>query len=140
MWYNPLIKWLLRSPLHFTVSKSMMTMTYKGRKSGKIYTTPMSYLEIGNALYTISSRERLWWRNLRGGTEVSLRLRGKDKAARSETLENPTEVASSLSQYFTSAPQLAKYMDVRINNDNLPNPQDISRLAQENVIVRTDLK
>ena len=66
MWFNPIIQWLLRSPLHLMVSKNMMLMTYTGRKSGKIYTTPMNYLAIGEAFYTISTRERRWWRNLRG--------------------------------------------------------------------------
>jgi hypothetical protein len=38
MWYNPIMRGLLNSPMHFFASKNMMLMTYKGRKSGKTYT------------------------------------------------------------------------------------------------------
>jgi len=44
MWFNPIMKWLIRSPLHGLVSKSMLVIGYTGRKSGKRYETPMSLL------------------------------------------------------------------------------------------------
>jgi deazaflavin-dependent oxidoreductase (nitroreductase family) len=140
MWYNPIIRLLLRSPLHFFVSKNMMLMTYTGRRSGKPYTTPMSYLAVGDALYTISSRERVWWRNLRGGANVTLRLRGEDIPARAEAIEDQTEVAENLFLYLKTAPQLTRYMNVAIDSDGMPNSEDIARLAHENVVVRTGLK
>ena len=140
MWFNPIMRGLLRSPLHFFVSKNMMLMTYTGRKSGKSYTTPMNYLEIGDVFYTISSRERVWWRNLRGGAQVTLRLEGKDIPAWAESIEEKDQVASNLLQYLKTAPQLARYMNVRINSDGLPNPEDVARLAQGKVVVSTALK
>jgi len=140
MWYNPIMQGLLRSPLHFFTSKNMMLMTYTGRKSGKSYTTPMSYLTIGETLYTISSRERVWWRNLRGGAPVTLRLQGKDVNARSESIEDRNELTRELSLYLKTAPQLARYMRVQINAEGLPDSEGIARLARENVIVRTTLQ
>jgi deazaflavin-dependent oxidoreductase (nitroreductase family) len=140
MGYNPIIRLLLRSPLHFFVSKNMMLMTYTGRKSGKSYTTPMNYLALGEALYTISSRERIWWRNLRGGADVTLRLRGKDVPARAEAIEDQTEVEENLFLYLKTAPQLARYMNVSIESDGMPNSDDVERLAHESVVVRTGFK
>ena len=140
MWYNPMMRGLLSSPLHFILSKNMMLMTYTGRKSGKVYTTPMNYLGINGALYTTSYRDRTWWRNLRGGADVTLRLRGEEVPAWSETIEDRTKVANSLRQYLQTAPQLAKYMDVRMDADGNPDDEDIARLAQEMVMVRTELK
>lgn len=140
MWYNPIMRGLLRSPLHFMVSQNMMLMTYSGRKSGKSYTVPMNYLENGEALYTISSRDRVWWRNLRGGGDVTLRLRGEDVPAWAETIEDQTEVANSLRQYLKAAPQLAKYIRIRIDADGNPNSEDLEQLAEEKVMVTTRLK
>jgi deazaflavin-dependent oxidoreductase (nitroreductase family) len=140
MWFNPIMRWLLRSPLHSLVSKNMMLMAYTGRKSGKSYTTPMNYLTLEDSLYTISTRERVWWRNLRGGAEVSLRLQGKDVPARAESIEEPGEVARLLEQTFRVNPSLAKYMDARIDPDGNPNQKDVTRLAQERIMVRTVLK
>jgi hypothetical protein len=139
MWYNPIMRGLLSSPLHFILSKNMMLMTYTGRKSGKVYTTPMNYLGINGALYTTSYRDRIWWRNLRGGADVTLRLRGWDVTARAETIEDQSEVADALLQYLKTAPQLAKFMDVRMDADGNPDDEDIARLAQEMVVVRTEL-
>lgn len=140
MWFNPIMRWLLCSPLHFTVSKNTMLMTYTGRKSGKIYTVPMNYLEIEGVFYTISSRERTWWRNLRGGAEVTLRLKGEDKKAWAEAIEDQAGVTEKLSLYFKTAPQIARYMKVRIDVDGCPNAEDIHRLTQEKVMVCMNLK
>jgi len=140
MWFNPVMRWLIRSPLHFFVSKNMMLMTYTGRKSGKIYTIPMNYLTIGEVLYTISSRERVWWRNLRGGANVTLRLRGRDVPAQAITIEDSQQVASSLQQFLNVAPEYARYLNVQIDSVGMPNPEDLARLANEKVLVRTLLK
>jgi deazaflavin-dependent oxidoreductase (nitroreductase family) len=74
---NPLMKWLLRSPLHGLFSRMYMLMTVTGRKSGRQYTTPVQYGRKEDTLYVITSRDCIWWRNLRGGADVTLRLRGK---------------------------------------------------------------
>lgn len=140
MWYNPIMRGLLKSPLHFILSKNMMLMTYTGRVSGKPYTIPMSYLENGENLYTISSRDRVWWRNLRGGSDVTLILKGKEVPARAEAIEGHLAVAASMKAYFKAAPQLAKYMNVRIGADGEPNCKDVERLVEERIIVSTRLK
>ncbi len=140
MWFNPIMSWMLRSPLHSIVSKNMMLMTYTGRKSGKSYTTPMNYLEMNGGLYTNSYRDRAWWRNLRGGAEVTLRLRGEDVPAHAEVIEDQASVSGYLSEYIEAAPQFANYMEVRMDADGNPDAEDIARLAQEMVVVRTEMK
>jgi len=140
MWFNPIMRWLINSPLHFFVSKNMMLMTYQGRKSGKSYTTPMNYLEIEGALYTISYRKRVWWRNLRGGAAVTLRLRGVDVPARAEVIEDPPQVSSSLQQYLKAAPEYARYLNVQIDSAGNPKPEDLDRLMNERVVVLSLLK
>jgi hypothetical protein len=68
MWYNSMMKWILRSPLHGLISKSTMLITYTGHKSGKLYTIPVNYVRDEDVLSVTSYRHRTWWRNLRGGT------------------------------------------------------------------------
>ena len=63
--YNPIIILLLCSPLHSLIDKSMMLITLTGRKSGKKYTFPVSYVRDGDTLLMISQREHTWWKNLR---------------------------------------------------------------------------
>jgi deazaflavin-dependent oxidoreductase (nitroreductase family) len=121
------------------VSKNMMLMTYTGRKSGKSYTTPMNYLSMDGALYTNSNRERVWWRNLRGGAEVTLHLKGEDIPAHAEVIEDQSAVAGYLNEYLEAAPHLAKYMQVRMDDNGKLLAEDIARRAQEMVVVRTEL-
>ena len=96
MWFNPIMRGLLRSPLHFFVSKNMMLMTFTGRKSGKNYTVPMNYFTMNDDgdefIATTSLKERTWWRNLRGGVPVSIRLQGRDYKGISKVIENEEEV------------------------------------------------
>ena len=47
MWFNSIMKWLIRSPLHGLVSKSMLVIGYTGRKSGRRYETPVNYVRDG---------------------------------------------------------------------------------------------
>lgn len=140
MWYNPIMRGMLSSPVHFFVSKSMMLITYTGRKSGKTYTLPVSYLKQGKTLYTISSRERVWWRNLRGGAQVTLRLKGEDVQAWAESIEDEEQVAANLLRYFEIAPQMANYMNISLAPDGKPDREEVNRLAWEKVIVRSILK
>jgi len=94
MWYNPIIKAILYSPLHGMVSGSILLITVTGRKSGKQYTFPVSYFrdEEDEELLTIfSPRKRTWWRNLNDGAEVTVRLRGKVRHGYAEVIDADQE-------------------------------------------------
>ncbi len=141
MWFNPITTWIMRSPLHGFVSKNMMLITYTGRKSGKQYTTPVNYLEIAKNgstfLYTTSYRERVWWRNLRGGAEVTLRLQGRDLPARAEVVEELEQVAQELGAYLRQAPNLGRYLSVSMDEGGTPDVEDLQRAAEKMVVVKT---
>ena len=144
MWYNPIIKWLLRSPFHGTVSKNMMLISYEGRKSGKSYSTPVNYLRLqdqeGEFLATTSLRERVWWRNLRGGAQVTVRLQGQDFRATAEVVEEDQGVLEGMLAYFRQAPRLARYYDVRVDEDGEPIPEEVARAVQGRVFIKTRLE
>lgn len=139
MWYNPLMKWLLRSPLHGLISKSFMLITYTGRKSGRVYTTPVNYVRDGDYLLVTSFRQRTWWRNLLGGAPVTVRVQGRDFKGIGEALTDDEEVIANLLAYLQQAPQLAKYFQVALDASGQPNAEDVARNAQDRVMVRIKL-
>jgi deazaflavin-dependent oxidoreductase (nitroreductase family) len=143
MWYNPIIVWLLRSPLHGFMSKNTMLITYTGRKSGKTYTTPVNYLvfSIGGerAYITTSQRTRTWWRNFRQEAPVGLRVQGKDLKGIAIAIEDEARVAEILRDYFKKAPQMGRYFGVHIQQNGEPNAEDIHVEAQKRVIIKTVL-
>jgi hypothetical protein len=80
---NPLVRLLLRSPLHRLASGRLALITVTGRKSGREHTFPVGYERVGDTVEVpvLWPERKLWWRNLRGdGAPVRLRLRGEDRA------------------------------------------------------------
>ncbi len=84
-------------------------------------------------------RNRTWWRNLRGGAAVSVRLQGQQVSAWGEVSEDQESTRSALDAYFTASPNFAKYLDVALDADGQPDPGDIARVAQSRVMVKLKL-
>lgn len=139
MWFNSIMKMILRSPLHGMVSKNMMLLTYTGRKSGREYTTPVNYVRDGDVLYTTSSKDRTWWRNFRGGAPVSILLQGKNVQAQGEVAEAGESLTAWLMRLVELSPQHAKYFEIGFDETGQPNPDDVARKAEESVCVRFEL-
>ncbi|MEO8609673.1 MAG: nitroreductase/quinone reductase family protein [Chloroflexota bacterium] len=74
---NMIMKPLLRSPLHFFANNYTL-ISFTGRKSGNVYTTPVEYKRSGHTLIVFTQRNRAWWRNFQGSAPVRLRLNGQD--------------------------------------------------------------
>jgi deazaflavin-dependent oxidoreductase (nitroreductase family) len=139
MWYNSIIRTLLRSRLHGMMSKNTMLITYTGRRSGKTYTTPVNYVRNGDDLLVVSYRRRTWWRNLGGGAPVTVRVQGRDLQGVAEAITDDDAVAAGLMDYLGQTPQWAKYFDVGLNADGQPEAAEVARAARERVMVRVQL-
>jgi hypothetical protein len=77
---NPLVRWLIRSPLHGLASRRIALITYTGRRSGHRYTIPVGYKMAGvDVTITVGSPDRkVWWRSLTGtDAPVELVVRGQ---------------------------------------------------------------
>jgi deazaflavin-dependent oxidoreductase (nitroreductase family) len=135
---NPVMRMLLRSPLHFVQSRSVMLITFTGRKSGRRFTTPVRYVRIADTVRCFTSAENQWWRNLRGGAEVSLRIAGKERLYRAVAIQNdPTRVRDALKHYLALFPQDAAYHDIRLNRDNSLVEPDLEQALQHAVVVES---
>ena len=85
---NQVVKALLRSPLHPLVSGQLALVTVTGRRSGREYTFPVGYKRDGNVVTipVMWPERKVWWRNLRGGAPVRLRLRGEEHTGNAQAL------------------------------------------------------
>ena len=61
---NPGVKRILGSPLHRLMSRNAVLLEFKGRKSGKTYTTPVSYRAVNGHLHCFTEKTNKWWHNL----------------------------------------------------------------------------
>ena len=140
MWYNAIITSILRSPLHGLVSLNVMLITYTGRKSGKATTLPISYVRDEDTLWVISKRSRTWWRSLRGGADVTLRLRGKNVSAHAEALVDDLETKiAGLTLFVKEYQDVGKAIDIHYDADKQPVLEDVTREAEKRVMIRIRL-
>lgn len=97
---NPVVKRLLKSPLHVIVSGTFMLITFTGRKSGTVYTTPVQYRRVEDTVYIITSAGYTWWKNLRGGADVHLRIRGRAYAGHAQTCTDAEDVDAIFAKVY----------------------------------------
>ncbi len=134
--YNPPMKWLLRSPLHFFVSGMYMVVTFTGRKSGKTYSTPVEYFYDGETLTFLTARERLWWKNLRDGAAVTVQVKSKSLTGTSRTsVDDPAVYERAVRAYLRRYPGREKYFGIRTENGGAFNAEDLAREAAKTVVV-----
>lgn len=75
---NPLLRAVLRSPIHGVVSSRLMLLSYEGRRSGKRFTTPVAYERDGTAIVVTTFRESaVWWRNFQDGHPATIWIEGQ---------------------------------------------------------------
>ena len=135
---NQTMKFVLRSPVHGIVSKTVLLITFTGRKSGKTYTTPVDYSQTGDQV-TIFTHAN-WWKNLRGEEPVTLRIRGRELQGFPEPVaEDKGAVAAGLMEHLRKVPSDAKYYGVTFDEHGNPNPEEVEKAAQTVVMIRIQL-
>jgi deazaflavin-dependent oxidoreductase (nitroreductase family) len=149
MWFmthilNPIVRLILRSPLHLLLSAAVMLITVRGRKSGKEYTIPVQYVQSQDDVYVVpgTPERKTWWRNLRGGAPVSVRLRGRDLNAQAAVLAGEADraaIAEALRQFLRRFPAAARSYQVRRMPDGMFNAEDIQAAASRLIVVRLAL-
>ncbi len=132
------MKFILRSPLHGMVSRSILLITFTGRKSGKTFSTPVSYSQSGAQVHVFTHAG--WWQNLRGGAQVSLRIRGQELQGLAEPIaEDKPAVVAGLAEHLRQVRSDATFYGVTFDDHGNPKAEDVAKAAQTVVMVRIRL-
>lgn len=116
---NPLTRLMLRSPLHSLVSDLLLSLTFTGAKTGEEYTTPVGYWVRDNRV--IVTTQSPWWRNLKGGAPVTLRLRGEQREGIATPHPDPEVVAQYVREFIDRhGTDAARRLALRIDGDRTP--------------------
>lgn len=99
---------LLQLPFSTPLSRQLMLITFKGRKTGKIYRQPVSYVQQDNTLLTPGGGK--WKLNLRESQPVRTHLRGQDVFARPELVKNPDEIEHLLGVMTAANPSASRFV------------------------------
>ena len=92
---NPLLRFLLRTPLAGAARKQLMVLSFTGRKTGRAYSIPLSAHVIDDQLYALTGAS--WKQNFRGGADAQVVYDGKTTAMHGELLRD-RETVSDLYQ------------------------------------------
>jgi hypothetical protein len=136
---NRVMKLMLRSPFHGVISKRIMLITFTGRKSGRAFTTPVTYVRDGEIIRVFSNQR--WWRNLIDGAPVVLRLRGMDVPGFATVEQDKATVLSEIRQFLTQAGVKRAFMiNLELGQDGEPTDEQIAYAARGHVVVRVRLQ
>jgi deazaflavin-dependent oxidoreductase (nitroreductase family) len=105
---NPPMRMLLSLPVATPLSGRLMLVTHVGRRTGRVYRQPVSYVRDGDVLLSPGGGQ--WTRNLRDGEAVPLRLRGRPHVGRPELVSDRQEVEQLLRRMLAGNRQLGRFI------------------------------
>jgi hypothetical protein len=106
---------VLGLPVATPLGKRLMLAFIVGRKTGKTYHQPVSYVRDGQTLVTPGGGK--WKLNLQNGQPVRLRVRGQDISARPELVGDIDEVDRLLSVILKANPSAGSFVRMPRNPD-----------------------
>jgi deazaflavin-dependent oxidoreductase (nitroreductase family) len=119
---NPVMRAVLRSPVHRALDKNLMLLTVTGRKTGRTYTLPVGRHESPEGTFVLSAGGS-WRHNLHGGADVRVTLDGRERSAHAvleEDLDRAAEVFKTMLD--RSGPRA---LAVKVNVDRAPTVAEI---------------
>jgi hypothetical protein len=127
---NPVMRFLLGTPLAGSARKHMMVMSFTGRKSGRPYSIPVSAHVIDNELYSLTSAP--WKNNFRDGADAEVLLDGKRTPMRGELITDPATVADLSRRCAESygVKRAQRMMGLGFRDRRIPTLEEFTEAAQ----------
>ena len=107
---NVPMRLVLGLPVATPLGRSLMLAFIRGRKTGKLYRQPISYVRDGDTLLTPGGGK--WKLNLKPDVPVRIRLRGQDVMAAPELVSDAAEIDRLLSTITTGNPRAAAFIGI----------------------------
>ena len=137
---NPLVVFILRSPLHFLASKNLIFITFQGRKSQKTYNIPVSYHREGNDLIALTLKQNLWWKNLKSLKRTQITLLGNKEDVSLTIVDQDTKfIKEKMRELIIEKPIDAYFAKVKLDNNRLPLEEDLEEASQKHIVLKFTL-
>lgn len=133
---NPLLRIVLRSPLHGLASDSFLLLSYEGRRSGDRFRTPVAYERDGDEIVVTTFREAgTWWRNFQDGHPATLWLRGDSVGTQGLAITDEDRIAAWLATLADRDARILSLFDVPED----PEEDGLAVITGDLVVVRFTL-
>jgi len=139
---NPPMRALLRSPLHGVASHNLAILDYTGRKSGRSYSTPLSFVREGSIVRFLSSHNTGWWKNFKDGpTPVEIEIARKTVRGVARLWDSDCdELRNGVRRFLTALPRDAVIYGIGLDADRKPLESDIEKRASHVVLVEVEVE
>ncbi len=135
---NPVMRTLLRSPLGKRLGNDdtgIMLLSFKGRKTGRVYSTPVGYHRQDGDLLVFTDDP--WWRNLKNGARVKMLWRGRAMTGRAVPVTDEEEVLHTTMHLLRlHGVGHARRLGLNLPTDRHPTVQDLKRALTGRVMIR----
>jgi hypothetical protein len=132
---NPVLRLLLRTPLLGAAREQLMVISFKGRKSGRQYTIPVSAHRIDGNIYALTGAP--WKGNFRDGAAAEVLLDGKTTTMQGELIHDRAAVADLYRRCSESygVKRAERAMGMKFRGGQMPSLEDFSQAVQRDHLV-----
>jgi hypothetical protein len=138
---NPIMRSLLRSPLHGITSDNIGIVHFTGRRSGRKLNTPLSYTREGDIVRLLSNHSTRWWLNFRGeGVKVEMEIARQHHPGTAALLEGDSEaLREGVRRFIRALPRDAKIYGLELDANNEVVESSLSKIAAQLVLIEIRL-
>lgn len=137
-WLNTQMRRMLKTPgLQRLVGQSTALISFTGRKSGRTFITPVTYVRDANRVVMSAHRSRQWWRNLADHPTVEVRLAGR-KATGTARVLTGRDALDAYSLLLREHQMMARAVGVSMDR-GVPDPAELRAALRDTVVVVVDL-
>jgi hypothetical protein len=138
---NPVMRSLLRSPLHGITSHNIGIVHFSGRKSGRRLSTPLSYTQEGNVVRLLSNQSTRWWVNFRGdGIKVEMEIARQRYPGTAVLLERDSEaLREGVRRFIHALPRDAKVYGLKLDTNGKVVEASLAAIADQLILVEIHL-
>ncbi|MUL81550.1 MULTISPECIES: hypothetical protein [unclassified Mycolicibacterium] len=132
---NPILRFLLRTPLAGPARKQFMVVTISGRKTGRRYEIPVSAHRIDNDLYAITNAG--WRHNFRDGATAEVLYDGQKKTMRGELIQDRAAAAELFHRCAESygVTRAQRMMGLKFRDQRIPTSEDFAEaIGREHLV------
>jgi deazaflavin-dependent oxidoreductase (nitroreductase family) len=138
---TPAVRWSLGRGSGGPMARSLLLLRFRGRRSGTWYTTPVGYARDGDVVVIVTSPTYTWWKNIRDGADVDLRVDGAWRQGRARIVgpDDPAYEATVALQVRLRGAGMLRGFGVTVDDDGVVAPADRAPGAERALLVRVEL-
>jgi len=135
---NVVMRPLLRAGL---MRGSLCILRYTGRRSGREYATPLSYVRDGQIVRLLSSYNTHWWRNFTNDARsVEVEIAGERLAGKARAITaDGAPLREGVRAFLTALPRDASIYGIRLDDERRPREGDIEDAVGHVVLIEVAL-